>query len=428
MEVMRLGTAELLGRARTVRDAVYGTRVTYSPKVFLPLTMLCRDRCGYCTFAHAPRELPSPYLELDEILAIACRGAELGCHEALFTLGECPEQRYPAARNWLADHGYDSTVDYLVAACRRVLEHTGLLPHANAGALHRTELATLREVTASQGMMIESLRPDLAAHRGAPDKHPDRRLATLHAAGELAIPFTTGILVGIGETETDRITALGAIAEAHRRYGHVQEVIVQNFRPKPGTAMRHVAPCPPQEHLRAIALARLLLPPEVHVQAPPNLTDDASGVLAAGIDDWGGISPTTVDHVNPERPWPSLEQLRTATEAAGHTLAPRLTIYPEYALDPQRWLDEAVRFRVLDRSDAEGLGRDDPGAVLAERAQQATNVGDGAEVILAGRRSTAWYSGTNVAPPVLLPAPARATGAMRAVLNGVRTGQRPGLR
>jgi FO synthase len=424
---MRLGTAELLGRARTVRDAVYGTRVTYSPKVFLPLTMLCRDRCGYCTFAHAPRELPSPYLELDEILAIACRGAELGCHEALFTLGECPEQRYPAARNWLADHGYDSTVDYLVAACRRVLEHTGLLPHANAGALHRTELATLREVTASQGMMIESLRPDLAAHRGAPDKHPDRRLATLHAAGELAIPFTTGILVGIGETETDRITALGAIAEAHRRYGHVQEVIVQNFRPKPGTAMRHVAPCPPQEHLRAIALARLLLPPEVHVQAPPNLTDDASGVLAAGIDDWGGISPTTVDHVNPERPWPSLEQLRTATEAAGHTLAPRLTIYPEYALDPKRWLDEALRFRVLDRSDAERLGRDDPGALLAERAQQATNVGDGAEVILAGRRSTAWYSGTGVAPPVLLPAPARATGAVRAVLDGVRTGQRPGL-
>jgi FO synthase len=427
MEVMRLGTAELLGRARTVRDAVYGTRVTYSPKVFLPLTMLCRDRCGYCTFAHAPRELPSPYLELDEILAIACRGAELGCHEALFTLGECPEQRYPAARNWLADHGYDSTVDYLDAACRRVLEHTGLLPHANAGALHRTELATLREVTASQGMMIESLRPDLAAHRGAPDKHPDRRLATLHAAGELAIPFTTGILVGIGETETDRITALEAIAEAHRRYGHVQEVIVQNFRPKPGTAMRHVAPCPPREHLRAIALARLLLPPEVHVQAPPNLTDDASGVLAAGIDDWGGISPTTVDHVNPERPWPSLEQLRTATEAGGHTLAPRLTIYPEYALDPKRWLDEALRFRVLDRSDAEGLGRDDPGAVLAERAQQTTNVGDGAEVILAGRRSTAWYSGTGVAPPVLLPAPARATGAVRAVLDGVRTGQRPGL-
>ncbi|MGH4005936.1 MAG: 7,8-didemethyl-8-hydroxy-5-deazariboflavin synthase CofG, partial [Pseudonocardiaceae bacterium] len=364
MEFAGMGTTELLGRARAVRDAAHGTRVTYSPKVFLPLTMLCRDRCGYCTFAHAPRALPSAYLELDEILAIACMGAELGCHEALFTLGERPEHRYPQARSWLADHGYSSTVDYLVAACRGVLEHTGLLPHANAGALYRNELAELREVTASQGMMIESLRPDLAAHRGAPDKHPDRRLATLHAAGELAIPFTTGILVGIGETEADRVTALEAVAEAHHQYGHVQEVIVQNFLPKAGTAMRQVPPCPPEEHLRAIALARLLLPPEVHVQAPPNLTDDPAGVLAAGIDDWGGVSPITADHVNPERPWPALDELRTATEAAGHTLAPRLTVYPECALDPQRWLDQAVRFGVLDRSDAAGLGRDDPGAVF----------------------------------------------------------------
>ena len=423
----RLETEELLSQAQVVRDAVHGTRVTYSPKVFLPLTMLCRDRCGYCTFAHAPRELPSAYLELDEVLAIAGRGAELGCHEALFTLGERPEHRYPSARSWLADHGYDSTVDYLVAACRAVLEQTGLLPHANAGALHPDELAALREVTASQGMMLESLRPDLAAHRGAPDKHPDRRLATLHAAGELAIPFTTGILVGIGETEADRVVALEAIAAAHRRYGHVQEVIVQNFRPKTGTAMRHVAPCAPPEHLRAIALARLLLPAQVHVQAPPNLTDDPVSVLGAGIDDWGGVSPSTADHVNPERPWPALDELRDATHAAGHTLAPRLAIYPEYALDPARWLDEAVRFGVLDRSDAEGLGRDDPGAVFPERARHAVNVGDGAEVTLTERRSTAWYSGTGVAPPVLLPAPTRATGAVRAVLEGVRAGQRPGL-
>ncbi|MGH3771451.1 MAG: 5-amino-6-(D-ribitylamino)uracil--L-tyrosine 4-hydroxyphenyl transferase CofH [Pseudonocardiaceae bacterium] len=423
----RVGTGELLGRARAVRDAVHGTRVTYSPKVFIPLTMLCRDRCGYCTFAHAPGELPSAYLELDEVLAIAGRGAELGCHEALFTLGERPEHRYPSARSWLTDHGYDSTVDYLVAACRAVLERTGLLPHANAGALRRDELAALREVTASQGMMIESLRPDLAAHRGAPDKHPDRRLATLHTAGELAIPFTTGILVGIGETEADRVVALEAIAAAHRRYGHVQEVIVQNFLPKAGTAMRHVPPCPPEEHLRAIALARLLLPPRVHVQAPPNLTDDPAGVLAAGIDDWGGVSPSTADHVNPERPWPALEELRGVTQAAGHALAPRLAIYPEYALDPARWLGEAVRFGVLDRSDAEGLGRDDPGAVFPEQAHHAVNVGDGAEVTLAGRRSTAWYSGTDASPPVLLPAPARATGAVRAVLDGIRAGQRPGL-
>jgi FO synthase len=423
----QLGTEELLGRARAVRDAVHGTRVTYSPKVFLPLTMLCRDRCGYCTFAHAPRELPSAYLELDEVLAIARRGAELGCHEALFTLGERPEHRYPSARRWLADHGYNSTVDYLVAACRAVLEQTGLLPHSNAGAVHHDELAALREVTASQGMMIESLRPDLAAHRGAPDKHPDRRLATLYAAGELAIPFTTGILVGIGETEDDCVVALKAIAQAHLRYGHVQEVIVQNFLPKTGTAMRHVPPCSPREHLRAIALARLLLPPQVHVQAPPNLTDDPVSVLAAGIDDWGGVSPSTADHVNPERPWPALDELRRTTQAVGHTLAPRLAVYPEYALDPARWLHEAVRFGVLDRSDAEGLGRDDPGAVFPERARQAVNVGDGAEVTLAERRSTAWYAGTDAQPPVLLPAPARATGAVREVLDGVRAGQRPGL-
>ena len=423
-ELTRLGTRELVTRARAVRDTTYGTRMTYSPKVFLPLTMLCRDRCGYCTFARAPRELPSPYLELDEVLSIASQGAQLGCHEALFTLGECPEQRYPSARRWLADHDYDSTVDYLVAACRAVLEQTGLLPHANAGALGRYELAALRPVTASQGMMIESLRPDLPAHRGAPDKHPDRRLATLHAAGELGIAFTTGILVGIGETEADRIIALEAIAQAHRRYGHVQEVIVQNFRPKAGTAMRHVPPCPPREHRRAIALARLVLPPEIHVQAPPNLTDHPVDLVAAGIDDWGGISPLTADHVNPERPWPALEQLRSATESAGHTLAPRLTIYPEYARQPHRWLDEAVRFAVLDRCDAEGLGRDDPGAVFSETARHAVNVGDGAEVTLAGRRSTAWYAGTTAEPPKLLPGQPRATGAVREVLDGVRAGQR----
>jgi FO synthase len=246
-------------------------------------------------------------------------------------------------------------------------------------------------------------------------------------AGELGIAFTTGILIGIGETETDRVVALEAIAQAHRRYGHVQEVIVQNFLPKAGTAMRHNPPCRTEEHLRAIALARLVLPPEIHVQAPPNLTDHPGDLVAAGIDDWGGISPLTADHVNPERPWPALEQLRTATEAAGHTVAPRLTIYPEYALRPQQWLDEAVRFAVLDRSDAEGLGRDDPGAVFSETAQQAVNVGDGAEVTLAGRRSTAWYAGTEVAPPELLPTRARASGAVPEVLDGVRAGQRPGI-
>ena len=212
--------------------------VTYSPKVFIPLTMLCRDRCGYCTFAQSPAHLPAAYLSPDEVLDIATRGAQAGCHEALFTLGELPEERYPVAAQWLADHGYASTVDYLAAMCALVLEETGLLPHANAGALDRQDLARLRTVAPSQGMMLESLRGDLAAHRGAPDKAPERRLATLEAAGELAIPFTTGILVGIGESRPDRIAALEAIAASHARHGHVQEVIVQNFVPKPGTLMR----------------------------------------------------------------------------------------------------------------------------------------------------------------------------------------------
>jgi FO synthase len=231
--------------------------VTYSPKVFVPLTRLCRDRCGYCTFATAPHHIASPFLSPDEVLAVASAGAEAGCHEALFTLGEAPEDRYVEARDWLAAHGYASTVDYLVAVAGRVLEETGLLPHANAGAVSRHDLARLRTVAPSQGMMIESLRPDLAAHRGAPDKTPERRLATLEWAGELNIPFTTGILVGIGESEADRLAALEAIAASHGRHGHVQEVIVQNFLPKPGTTMRDHPPCPPEAHVRAIALARL---------------------------------------------------------------------------------------------------------------------------------------------------------------------------
>ena len=312
----------LLARARRVRDEATGTRVTYSPKVFIPLTMLCRDRCGYCTFAQPPARLDKVYLSPDDVLAIASAGAQAGCHEALFTLGERPEERYPAARDWLAEHGYESTVHYLVEMCRLVLDRTGLLPHANAGALYEDELAALRPVAPSQGMMIETLRGDLPAHRGSPDKTPERRLATLEAAGRLGIPFTTGILVGIGEDRADRVAALEAIAAAHRRHGHVQEVIVQNFLPKPGTAMHQAPPCPPDEHLDAIALARLILPPDVHVQAPPNLADDFGVLLDAGIDDWGGVSPVTADHVNPERPWPALDRLRAVTEARGFALAP----------------------------------------------------------------------------------------------------------
>ena len=427
MEVTGLPLDELMAQARQVRDLTTGTRITYSPKVFIPLTMLCRDRCGYCTFAQPPARLDSPFLEPDQVLRIARAGARAGCHEALFTLGEAPEDRYPVAAQWLAERGYGSTVDYLAAMAERVLDETGLLPHANAGALGVDDLARLRTVSPSQGMMVESLNGDLDAHRGAPDKDPARRLATLEAAGELAIPFTTGILVGIGESRQDRIDALEAIAESHRRHGHVQEVIVQNFLPKAGTAMHQSPPCPPDEHLDAIALARLILPTEVHVQAPPNLSDDFGVLLDAGIDDWGGVSPLTADHVNPERPWPALERLREVTEARGFALAPRLTAHPEFVRDPDRWIDPGLHFAVLDRSDAEGLGRDDPGAQFPQKVESITPVGDDAEVTLRGPRSTQWYSGAPVAPPLLIPAPHDAvTGAVAEVLDGVRAGQEVG--
>ncbi|QYG95517.1 bifunctional FO biosynthesis protein CofGH [Iamia sp. SCSIO 61187] len=418
-----------MARAGSVRDAAHGTRVTFSPKVFIPLTKLCRDRCGYCTFAQPPARLEAPYLDLEDVLVLARRGAAAGCHEALFTLGEAPEERYPSARTWLDEHGYASTTDYLVAAAAAVLEETGLLPHANPGALPADELARLRAVSPSQGMMVETLRADLAAHRGAPDKTPERRLATLEAAGELRIPYTTGILCGIGETEADRVEALEAIAASHRRHGHVQEVIVQNFLPKPGTAMRDHPPCPPEDHQRAIALARLILPPEVHVQAPPNLADDVAPLLAAGVSDFGGVSPVTIDHVNPERPWPHLDALRAATEATGRQLAPRLTVHPRYVQDgaAETWLDEGLRFAVMDRADAEGLARDDPGAVYPNKVGEVRNVGDGAEVVLVGRRSTQWYSGADVHPPRLVPGPSAPVGGpVREVLDGVAAGEQVG--
>jgi FO synthase len=416
-----------MARARAVRDHQHGTRVTYSPKVFIPLTMLCRDRCGYCTFARPPARLDAPYLTPEQVLRIARQGAAAGCHEALFTLGERPEERYPVAAEWLATHGHASTVNYLAAMAELVLDETGLLPHANAGALHRGELARLRPVAPSQGMMLESLNAELPAHRASPDKEPARRLATLDAAGEARIPFTTGILVGFGESRADRIEALEAIAASHARWGHVQEVIVQNFLPKADTAMYRSDPCPPDTFLEAIALARLILPPEIHLQAPPNLSDDFGFLLDAGIDDWGGVSPVTADHVNPERPWPDLDRLRTVTEAAGFELAPRLTVYPEYALAPGRWLHDDLHFAVLDRADAEGLGRDDPGAVHPQTVGEVRNVGDGAEVVLVGRRSTQWYVGTDAEPPVLVPvATPRATGHVAEVLAGVRLGHVPG--
>jgi 7,8-didemethyl-8-hydroxy-5-deazariboflavin synthase CofH subunit/7,8-didemethyl-8-hydroxy-5-deazariboflavin synthase CofG subunit len=390
---------DLMRAARGIRDAHHGRRITYSPKVFIPLTVLCNDRCGYCTFARPPAHAISPYMELDAVLEVARRGAAAGCHEALFTLGERPELRYPSARSWLEANGFSSTVDYLAHACQAVLEETGLLPHVNAGALLADELAKLREVSASQGMMLESLDPSLSCHRGSPDKTPERRLATLEAAGNLSIPFTTGVLVGIGQSRSDVLACLQAIAESHRRHGHIQEVIVQNFLPKPGTAMRAYPACDPTEHLWAVAAARLVLPPEVHLQAPPNLSNDLAALLRAGIDDWGGVSPVTPDHVNPERAWPALDALAEATERAGHVLVPRLGVYPTFALEPERWLAPTMRFYVLDRSDAEGYARDHR-----------------------------WSSGSTEPPPRLVPGRHRSPGRspVAEVLEGVLLGQEVG--
>src|SRR4051794_7280432 len=364
-ELVHTPTNALMAEAAAVRDRSFGARTTFSPKVFVPLTMLCRDRCGYCTFAKAPARIESPYLTPDEVLAIARRGAAMGCHEVLFTLGEAPEARYTQAAEWLADHGYADTVDYLVAMTQLVVEDTGLLPHANPGALDEAQLLRLRRWSPSQGMMLESLADRLhdagGPHHRAPDKTAARRVATLDAAGRARVPYTTGILVGIGETREERIDALVAIANSHVEHGHVQEVIVQNFLPKPGTAMRAAPPCDRDEYLWSIAAARMILPADVHLQAPPNLSDAAelAALLAAGVDDWGGVSPVTIDHVNPERPWPALETLREATEAAGHVLAPRLTVHPEYLRAASEWIDPELAFSVLVRSDGEGLARDD---------------------------------------------------------------------
>jgi FO synthase len=349
---------ELASVAFAKARSANGYVVTYSPKVFIPLTKLCRDRCGYCTFAQAPAHVASPYMGLDEVMDVAQAGRDAGCTEALFTLGERPELRYDEAARWLAARGYESTVDYVANAAQMVLESTGLLPHANAGALYRHELAQLRTVSASQGMMVEALA-DLAAHRLAPDKDPQRRLDTLRFAGELKIPFTTGLLVGIGETREERIATLQAIAASHEEFGHVQEVIIQNFLPKPRTAMANEPAASDEEFHWTICVARLILPPSIHLQAPPNLSDDPARLLDFGIDDFGGISPVTADHVNPERAWPALAVLGEECDARGFNLEPRLTIYPEFIGTKSGFLDEKVRPYVLAHADSTFLARND---------------------------------------------------------------------
>ena len=350
---------ELLSEARSLRAR---SVITYSPKVFIPLTKLCRDVCHYCTFAGPPRRGERAYLTADEVLDIARAGAAAGCKEALFTLGDKPERRYSAAREELAALGCETTIEYLARMCALVLEETGLLPHANPGVMTRAELAALREVTASQGIKLETASDRLSErggpHFGSPDKRPAARLETLRLAGELRIPFTTGILIGIGETRAERIEALEAIAALHREHGHIQEVIVQNFRAKPGTKMASEPEPSLEELLWTAAVARLVLPEGVHVQCPPNLSyDDFPQLLDAGIDDWGGVSPVTIDHVNPEAPWPEIERLRTATEGRGLALAARLPVYPEF-LD-SGWLAPRVLTQALRSSDGEGLARED---------------------------------------------------------------------
>jgi FO synthase len=360
---LSLPTATLLALARDCRDAGFGHRVSYSRKVFVPLTELCRDVCHYCTFAKAPSKITAPFMTIEQVLDVVRRGQAAGCNEALLTLGEKPELRYTAAREWLEAEGYDSTLDYLHAVCSTILEETGMLPHVNAGTMTPDELARLRAVSASMGLMLESGSERLCQrgkpHFGSPDKVPAVRLETLINAGKLRIPMTTGLLVGIGETPEELVDSLLMIREVHETHGNIQEVIIQNFRAKAGTKMA-LAPEPDEESfLRAIAIARLVLGPEMSIQAPPNLAHgDLKALIDAGINDWGGVSPVTPDHVNPEAPWPHLDRLVKETAAAGKELIQRLTVYPRYIDPTGRWIDRAVLRHVLARSDAEGYARE----------------------------------------------------------------------
>jgi len=353
------GLADLLARAGEVRDRGRGRTVTFSKKVFVPLTTLCRDYCGYCTFRRDPGEPGAHTMTPDEVVALAQAGARLGAKEALFSLGDKPEAAFAEHRAFLRRHGHRTTLGYLAEMCALTLAESGLLPHANPGLMGERDLARLREVNVSMGLMLETASERLlapgAAHDRAPDKVPARRLRTIELAGKLAIPFTTGILIGIGETPAERVDALVAIRDLHERYGHVQEVIVQNFRAKPRIPM-HAAPEPSfDDLLRTVAVARLVLGPDMNVQAPPNLSGaDYPRLLGAGLNDWGGISPLTLDHINPEAPWPQIPRLRQATEAAGFVLRERLAIYPEFAMRPE-CLDEALRPRVAALIDGAGL-------------------------------------------------------------------------
>jgi FO synthase len=357
----RLG--DLCAAAARMRDRGKGRTVTFSPKVFIPLTRLCRDFCGYCTFRQNPRSAQGKlYLTPEEVLEVARAGERLGCTEALFTMGERPEQRYPEAGDWLRKRGYATTLHYLADVCRLVVEETSLLPHANPGTMSRREMAALQVHNPSMGLMLESTGNSLFArggpHEFAPSKRPRVRLRTIEIAGQLRVPFTTGILIGIGETRHDRIESLLAIRRLHRAHGHIQEVIVQNFRAKPDTPMGDAPDAVTEDLLWSVAMARLVLGPDMNVQVPPNLSaGDYQIFLDAGINDWGGVSPLTMDYVNPEAPWPGMAELRDRTRSMGFELRPRLPVYPEYVLAPDGFIPAGLLPKVAALADSQGYVR-----------------------------------------------------------------------
>ncbi len=356
---------ELMAEAEALTIETHGPVVTYSPKVFIPLTRLCRDVCHYCTFATTPRTAGAPFMSISDVVSLALRGQAAGCREALFTLGDQPETRYASARNWLREMGHRSTLSYLGEAAAAVVRETSLLPHLNPGVMSQADMTALRPHAVSMGIMLESSSERLCApggpHYGSPDKAPAVRLATIEAAGRARIPITTGLLIGIGETRGERLEALQAIADLDSQYGHIQEVIIQNFAPKPGTRMASHPPAPLEEQLWTIAVARLVLRADISIQAPPNLRPGAlDRLIGAGVNDWGGVSPVTLDHVNPEAPWPNIERLRVETESAGRVLRQRLAIGPRYARAPQTWVDETLQPRVLREVDARGLVHETP--------------------------------------------------------------------
>ena len=392
--------ATLMETAATLRDQGHGARVSYSRKVFIPLTKLCRDSCHYCTFAQPPRHNERAYLTPDEVLAIARAGAAADCKEALFTLGDKPELRYRAARAELARLGHDSTIAYLAAMAALVLRETALLPHLNPGVMSAADLARLRAVSVSQGLMLETAADRLSrrggAHFGSPDKLPAVRLATIAAAGAAAIPFTSGILIGIGETRAERVEALLHLRALHERHGHLQEIIIQNFRAKPGTRMAQHDEPSLDEHLWTIAVARILFGAAMNVQAPPNLrAGSLERLIGAGINDWGGVSPVTPDHVNPERPWPALDALARETAAAGKVLVERLAVYPGFVEQKDRWIDRTLQARVLRMSDSEGFARVE-----------------------------AWTPGADVSPPRMRAIGPRA-GLLTAIIDRAASGAEP---